>query len=64
MRVHSLARSYNVLSKDIIDIANMTGSNLKSASSRIEIDENNRIYWHAVGTFVQARRDSKGKRRL
>ncbi len=61
MRVSSLARSYNVKSKDLIDFANMTGESLKSASSRVEVTRDNRIYWHALCVAVQKRRDESNR---
>lgn len=63
MRVSSLARSYNVRSKDVIELANMTGENLKSASSRVEVTRDNRIYWHSICSAAQKRRDA-GKSNL
>ena len=64
IRVSSFARSYGVLSKDVIKIANMTGGGpnkqvLKSASSGINVDENTRIYWDCVARAASRRRDNR-----
>ena len=64
IRVSSFARSYGVLSKDVIKIANMTGGGpnkqvLKSASSGINLTEDNRIYWMSVISAASRRRDNR-----
>ena len=58
MRVSQFARKNNVLSKHVIYVLNLTGNPVKSASSRLEIREGNRIYFESVAAFsreLQAR---------
>ena len=62
MRVHSIARSYNVQSKDVIYMHNLVrpkAKPLRSASSAIVVDENNRVFWHSLMSTCQARRDAR-----
>ncbi len=55
-RVSLIARTSGVLSKDIIEIANMTGQSIKSASTGIDINRDNYIYWGCVIRAAQRRR--------
>lgn len=48
MRIHELSKANGVTSKSVIHILNLVGKPVKSASSRVEIDDTNRIFFESV----------------
>lgn len=54
MRVHSLAKQNQVPSKYLLDLLKLTGSNVKSASSVVYIDETNKVYFDTVIARAQS----------
>lgn len=48
MRVYELAKKTGAKSRDIIRVARLGGINLKSASSKVDINRDNSILWETI----------------